>query len=370
MKIVLLAPASSIHTQKWADGLVERGHEVVVATQHPATSWPGPDGPRVLVLPFRGQHGYFLNAPILRRQLRAHRPDILNVHYASGYGTTAALSGYTPSLLSVWGSDVFDFPRGSRLKARLLRFNLNAATRLASTSNVMARHTQSLLPGAAAPFVTPFGVETGRFAPSQHKAPSQGVVIGMVKALYPKYGVDVLIRAFAQVVEAADDQRDIRLLVVGDGPERAELEALAQQLGLSGVVEFRGALPHRDVPEILRSLDIFVASSRLDSESFGVAVVEASACGLPVVVTDVAGLSEVVEDGVTGYVVPRDDPGALALAVLSLVDDPRERDRMGSAGRATVEARYDWQRCLDTMVDAYQSTIDAAGRGHRASGEG
>lgn len=370
MRIVLLAPAISIHTQKWADGLVERGHDVTVATQHPAASWPARNGPRVLVLPFRGQLGYFLNAPILRRRLRIDRPDILNVHYASGYGTTATLTGYTPTLLSVWGSDVFDFPRASPIKARLLRRNLTAATRLASTSEVMARHTHELVPSVAAPFVTPFGVDTARFAPGpQRDSSSREVLIGMVKALYPKYGVDVLIRALAQVVGAADSPRNIRLLVVGEGPDRANLVALTNRLKLADVVEFRGALPHADIPDVLRDLDIFVASSRLDSESFGVAVIEASASGLPVVVSDVAGLSEVVEDGVTGHVVPRDDPTALALAITSLVDDPHERHRMGSAGRASVEARYDWQRCLDTMLAAYQRTIDAV-RADHASGEG
>jgi len=359
VKVVLLAPASSIHTQRWADGLVARGLEVVVATQHPSPSWPLEGGPRVLELPFRGQLGYFLNGPALHRHLRVEEPDILNAHYASGYGTTAALTRFFPSLLSVWGSDVFDFPRASKVKGRLLRGNLSSATRLASTSEVMARHTRALVPQAPAPFVTPFGVDTSAFAPGPERDASREVTIGMVKALYPKYGVDVLIRAMAVVGQTASARGRIRLKIVGEGPERSNLEALAARLGVSDVVQFAGAVPHAMVPDVLRELDVFVASSRLDSESFGVAVVEASACGLPVVVSDVAGLSEVVSDGVTGYVVPRDDPRALAQALSSLVGDPQLRRSLGLAGRALVEARYDWEHCLDTMIGAYRTTIDA-----------
>lgn len=369
MKVVLLAPASSIHTQRWADGLADRGLEVVVATQHPTPSWPAKGGPRVLELPFRGQVGYFCNGPVLRRHLKVEKPDILNAHYASGYGTTAALTRFSPSLLSVWGSDVFDFPRASKIKERLLRSNLASATRRASTSEVMARHTQGLAPRLPAPFVTPFGVDTATFVPRQGDGTSDGVTVGIVKALYPKYGVDVLLRAVAGVVERGSIGGQIRLRIVGDGPERSNLEALATRLGIADIVDFAGAVPHAEVPDILRGLDVFVAPSRLDSESFGVAVVEASACGLPVVVSDVAGLSEVVRNGLTGYVVPRDDTRALSQALASLVGDPQLRRSLGQAGRALVEARYDWEHCLDTMIEAYRATI-AAERGPRPTSSG
>ena len=89
-----------------------------------------------------------------------------------------------------------------------------------------------------------------------------------------------------------------------------------------------GAVPHKDVPRYLNQMDIYVAASRLDSESFGVAVLEASACELPVVVSNAGGLPEVVEDGVTGYIAPKEDVAATATAIGKLIASSAERDRL------------------------------------------
>ena len=143
MKLLMLAPASVIHTQRWVEALHGRGVELVLATQHEPGAWQAPDGVRVVRLPHGGAAGYFRNVPALRRLLRDERPDLLHAHYASGYGTTAALAGFQPWLLSVWGSDVYDFPyesgpKGS-LKSWLLRRNLRHADAVASTSEEIGR---------------------------------------------------------------------------------------------------------------------------------------------------------------------------------------------------------------------------------------
>lgn len=360
MKVLLLAPATSIHTRKWAEGLAGRGIEVVVATQHPAVDWPSEAKVKVVVLPFRGILGYFLNAGRLRTILASEKPDLMNAHYASGYGTTARLSGFSPYLLSVWGSDVFDFPHESWLKKSLLVRNLRGADRLASTSEVMREEVMTLVDDVRTPLVTPFGVDTEVFALSPPRPSAGHLVVGTVKALYQKYGIDVLIEAFARIhdVDKRRGDPECRLRIVGAGPERVTLERLSASLGIAEVTDFIGAVPHSKVPQELQKLDIFVASSRLDSESFGVAVVEASSTGLPVVVSDVAGLSEVVDHGVTGIVVPKDDPVALANALSSLLSDRPCRERMGASGRRSVLARYEWGHCVDQMIVAYNLVID------------
>lgn len=149
----------------------------------------------------------------------------------------------------------------------------------------------------------------------------------------------------------------LRLCIVGDGPDRAALQALAQLLQLQQRVDFAGAVPHDAVPAALRRLDIYAAPSRLDSESFGVAVVEASACGLPVVVSDAGGLPEVVVEGQTGLVVPRENVPALAEALRRLVLDTGLRERLGVAGRAHVQATYEWGHCVDLMERAMTNVL-------------
>jgi L-malate glycosyltransferase len=352
-KLLMLAPASVVHTRRWAEALAARGIEVVLATQHPDPAWRLPAGLRVVSLPHTGTAGYFLNVPALRRLLRAEQPALLNAHYASGYGTTAALAGFRPWLLSVWGSDVYDLPYEGRLKGWWLRRNLRQADAIASTSEAMARQVRRLLPGPMELAVTPFGIDTARFAPQPVGRGEGPLVIGTVKTLAPKYGIDVLLRAFARLQAAGP--RALSLLIVGGGPQRAELEALARALGIDAQVRFAGPVPHAEVPHWLHQMDIYVAASRLDSESFGVAVLEASACALPVVVSDVGGLPEVVSHGVTGLVVPRDDPAALAAALERLVAEADLRRAFGEAGRARVQQQYEWTHSVDEMLACFNA---------------
>lgn len=361
MKIVLLANADSVHTVRWAAALSAAGLEVIVATQDDISPEMPPDV-RVAVLPHSGQLGYFRNARALRRLLAQERPDLVNAHYASGYGTTARLARFRPTLLSVWGSDVYSFPLRSRLHRWLLRANLTAATKLASTSHAMARQTAGLLAGdrLAEIAITPFGVDMSRFQLGKACKASDRIVVGTVKALQHVYGIDYLLRAFAAArasLAATDPDLAGRttLLIVGDGSERDELVALAGTLGLTDVVTFRPHVAHDKVPAALHDLDVYVALSRM--ESFGVAVIEASACGLPVIVSDAGGLPEVVADGKTGFVVPVGDVAAAADRIVTLVRDEGLRQRMGSAGRARTADRYDWQANVRTMIAVYKDAL-------------
>lgn len=361
MKVVILAPANVIHTQRWVEGLDARGLDLVLVTQHSIGLWRAPDRVRVVTLPFRGSTGYFFNVPTLRHVLRSEQPDLLNVHYASGYGTTGALAGFHPWLLSVWGSDVYDFPNEGWLKGWWLRRNLRRADAVASTSMAMATQVRKLAPALEAVAVTPFGIDTARFAPAP--LAHHGLVIGTVKKLEPKYGVDVLLRAFARLVADVNSQTPLSLELVGEGSQRAELEQLAAALGIGQQVRFVGAVPHAEVPHWLNRFDIYVAVSRLDSESFGVAVLEASACSVPVVVSDAGGLPEVVIDGVSGLVVARENANALADALRRLIASAELRRSMGKAGRERVQRCYEWQGSVDGMLTCFESVVE---QHHRA----
>ena len=363
MRIALLGPANSIHLQRWAAALVARGHAVSVVSQHRVEPSLLPAQADVHWLRREGPLGYFSNVWALRRHLSSWRPDLLNVHYASGYGTTGALAGFRPTLLSVWGSDVYDFPYENAFKGWLVRQVLRRATAVASTSHAMAEQVRRLTPERREVAVTPFGVDLGRFCAQPSQRDPARLSIGIVKSLAPKYGVDLLLRAFAGLCADAEVRAaapSCRLLIVGDGPQRDELVQLAAQLGITERTQFVGAVAHAEVPQWLHQLDIYAAPSRLDSESFGVAVIEAGACGLPVVVSDAGGLPEVVIDGETGLVVPRDDVPALQAALKRLVLDAALRERLGRQGRAHVEREYEWGRCVERMERCYTETIAAS----------
>jgi len=353
MKVMLLAGANSIHTIKWVNGLASRDVEVHLISVH-SIAEELDARVTVHVLPYLAPWGYLTSVFALRRLLERIKPDLLNAHYATGYGLLARLCGFKPLLLSVWGSDVYDYPRKSFLHRALLKGNLKAATALASTSHCMARETAKTFAHDQV-FVTPFGVDENVFTPVQSISTKRGVVIGTVKTLKDKYGIDTLIEAFALVCAQVGNTIHLTLEITGGGPDLPKLQSLAQRLGVDEQVIFHGQLPHTRVPEMLNRLDVYVALSRL--ESFGVAILEASACEKPVVVSDADGPAEVTLDGKTGFIVPRNNPAAAAEAILTLVRDPALRLRMGQAGRAHVLAHYTWEKSIDIMLDAYRETV-------------
>lgn len=371
MRLALLANRKDIHTVRWLNALAERGHELHLLSMHPPQD---PIDPRVQIhrLPVPAPAGYLLNGLALRQMLAQIRPDLLHIFFASGYGTLGHLSGFRPRILSVLGADVYDFPARSPLHRWLVARNIRTADRVCATSQVMAHQTRTLYPAIAPQNLTviPFGIDVERFRPAppqqanglEPPEPSvPPIVVGTVKKLQPKYAIDILLRAFAAARatlarRAPALSHRLRLLLVGGGPQRAALEALAFELGVEDVTTFVGRVPHCTVPDYLGQLDIYVAVSRLDSESFGVAVLEASACGLPVVVSDAGGLPEVVRHEETGLITRREDVAAVAAALLRLIEQPDVRQRLGAAGRDHVRTTYNWVDSVTQMEAVYQET--------------
>jgi len=264
--------------------------------------------------------------------------------------------------LSVWGSDVYDFPYQSSFKMKLLQKNLRAADLIASTSHVMAKQTNNLCAGLSKIHITPFGVDTTFFNPSDRAKSNDTLTIGTIKSLTFKYGIDTLIKGFAGAYNSLkkhDEQiaEKLHLLIVGDGNDRRALEELACSLNIDKITKFIGAVVYSSVSDYLHKLDIYVAVSRLDSESFGVAIVEASACALPVIVSDVGGLPEVVSDGVSGIIIPCDDSYMLAKMLEKLILNRDLRKRMGQAGLERVIEKYTWEESVSIMENLYAGML-------------
>lgn len=351
MKICLLAARNSIHTVRWANALAQRSHEVHLISMHTGGD---PLDPRVVVhrLFSSPPWGYYLNRFQLRSLLMTIRPSVLHAHYASGYGTLARLCGWHPYILSVWGSDIYEYPYQSQFNLRTIRKNLGAADCVLSTSRAMAAQVSLVSPETHVHRVTPFGVDCDVFYPSHGHDIGQPICIGTVKGLNHYYGIDTLLRAFALLHEMCPSANVWRGCIYGGGPLEGDLRTLCGGLGLSCIVEMRGAIPHAQVPETLRNIQVFCALSR--QESFGVSVLEASSCGVPVVVTDIGGLPEVVRDKETGILVPPEDPLAAATAIYSLVQDADIRTEMGLRGAAFVRSHYAWGHSVDLMLSIYE----------------
>lgn len=357
MRILFLSAANSIHTVRWVNALSERGYEVVLVSlkDHTAKTNFISEKVKVIYLPITGKKGYYLNAPFLRILYLHEHADVVNVHYASGYGTLGRIARLPDVLLSVWGSDVYDFPYQSKKKEKILKKNLKYASLIASTSRCMAEQTRKMA-GEREIIVTPFGVDTEQFRSLFIKRKDH-FIIGTVKTLSYKYGIDMLIRAFRLFLDQLDETKHIHLVIYGEGEQKQELMELCEILGISEQVYFKGYIPNTKVPEAFNGMDIACFGSRWESESFGVAAVEAMACGIPVIATKVAGFREVMEHGETGYLVPIDDSETMAIYMMKLYRDRELREQLGENGRKRVERLYDWNQCVEIMIKSYKSMM-------------
>ncbi|MFC1570491.1 glycosyltransferase family 4 protein [Candidatus Omnitrophota bacterium] len=202
------------------------------------------------------------------------------------------------------------------------------------------------------------GIDLDRFNPAingdkiraELHLSSGGLLVGTVGRMDWYKAQQYFLQAAKEVTETITDAH---FIVVGDGEHRKRLEDLTRQLDLDRNVTFLGN--REDVPQILASLDLFVLSSV--SEGFGRSAAEAMACGKAVVATKVGGLQEVVDDGISGFLVPPKDPAALSKAIIALLKDKEKSQRMGMAGRKRAEELFDIKKNVKETEELYERII-------------
>lgn len=362
MNILILAPTNNVHTQRWVTSLAKYPLNICLFGLEENATDQYAQFPNVKVecCDFTvngdtniGRLKYLQALPLLKRIIQDFKPDIMHAHYASSYGLLGALANFHPYILSVWGSDVYDFPKISLLHKNLLKFNLRKADTILSTSNVMAKETRKYTDKNIV--VTPFGVDTSLFRRIDEYKKDNCFVIGNVKTLSPKYGIDVLIKAFSILVKNNPSQ-PLRLDILGRGPDRRKLEQLVDDLQLSDKVRFLGFVNNSKLPKYYNSFSV-AASLSVWSESFGVVAVEAMACECPVVTSDADGFTEVVENNVTGVIVPKNNAKLAATAIQKFIDTPELLQEMGKAGRCRVLEKYKWSDNVALMYNIYKDIL-------------
>ena len=194
--------------------------------------------------------------------------------------------------------------------------------------------------------VVPCGVDTRRFSPNGRRADPPHIVC--VARLVPVKNLGLLLEA-CRLLRARG--REFRCVVVGDGRSRDDLVSLRDRLRLRRVVRLVGPAPQREVLAWWRRASAAVLTS--DSEGMPVSLMEAAACSVPAVATAVGGVPEVVEDGVTGLLVPRGDDEAVASALERLLGDPPFAARLGAAARRRVEERLSLERQVERLLSVW-----------------
>lgn len=292
--------------------------------------------PRALAALLRGPLtlGYRLRLLAAAEEARRRGVDTVHAHFAYRSADGAEVIGRalgTGHSVTAHAHDIFV---GNADLAR----RLAAARAVVTVCEYNRRHLEEMLGSAIAAklHVIPCGTRIGERAAATE--PAEPVVLGIGR-LVAKKGFDDLVAALALLPANARP----RLVLVGDGPQRGRLEALASDLGAD--VTFTGGLDHDATTAWLERATLFCLPCKVagdgDRDSMPVVVKEAMAAGLAVVSTVEVGVPEMVVDGETGFLVPPGDPEALAGAIAALLADPARRRAMGDAGRRLVEARFD-----------------------------
>ena len=288
-------------------------------------------------------------AALLVEIARRQRPDVI-YGTALSCGFLALVAGRClgiPAVTNVAGNDLYFSSPWAR--QTYIRWALTASDGVtAHTADLAAR--AFALSGRRPEVVTPGLRVRPAHQISRHAARAllelseAGPIVLYAGRLSPEKGVVWLVRAFPAVIAACPDAR---LVLVGDGPQRTELAALAQTLGLKGAVLFAGMQPHDTVISYMRAADLFVFPSL--REVFGIALVEAMSCGLPIVASNVMGIPSVVEDPANGRLVPPSDAAALAERVIYFLQAPGERAALAERNMAKA-AEYAIPRIVDRLL--------------------
>ena len=357
MRVALVCPYDldapggvQVHVDDLAAQLIARGHVVEIFG-------PGRGGlGRPVRFPYRGTVAPIAPWPsgvgLARRAFERFSPELVHVHepFTPSASMWAVLAAHVPVVATfhAW----LDRARLYEAAGPALRAVARRLTASIAVSQAAAAFVERAVPGLA-PVVIANGVSVARFAEAPRLDWPPGPRIAWAHRLDPQKGFPVLVEAFRML---AHERPDLRLSVGGDGADRAAVEGLPT--ALRARIAMFGRVEHDEVPSLLAGADVAVAAAT-GQESFGIALVEAMAAGVPVVATDIEGYGEVATDGVDALLVAPGDPAALAAAIARVLDDGDLARRLRAAGRDTA-ASYDWSDVTDRIEERYRWALGQA----------
>jgi len=336
--------------------LAARGHEALVITRSehrtmrlpPVDSYNGVPVHRFPIWEALANPQAY-NFGALREEIaalrRAFAPDLVHLN---SVGPSSAVELWTrgrnrtPTVATLHGSAHRSFP-----DSHLVRTVLQSVDWVVGVSDAILAEARASVPSIGArSSVIHNGMDLPALAPTP--LPTDPPTVLFLGRLSPQKGFDLGIEAYALL---AKNHPRVRLLIAGDGSDRAALSARCQELGIGHRVEFLGWVAPDAVPDVINRATVVALPSRW--EPFGLVALEAAALARPVVASRVDGLLETVVHGVTGLLVPPADVAAFASALATLLDDVERGTKMGLTARARVQSEFNWNRCVAAYEDLY-----------------
>lgn len=373
MRILWLSEGNSIVDPDFVHRLVERGYEVVFVSYtlakvrdmngiiliHRPIKFLAKNDFLARKLHFQGIRRRLI-VKHLKNTIRKYKPDILHSGYLRFHGYYGELSGFHPHLSMPWGSDVLIQPNIYEYDKMMARRTLQNADAITCDCEVVKKKVMELSDCSGDKItVFPRGVDLKKNYPFKglsllrNKLGWQNnEVLIMNRAFEPNYGIEFFIDALPPIIKV---RPNARVLLVGTGTLESLLKSKVKEFGLYDYVHFVGRVEHSRMAEYLNTADIYVTTSLSDGTS--VSMLEAMACGLPVVVSDALSYFEWVKDGVNGYIVPRKNSKVLAERLIGLLNNVTLRKEMGQRNLQIARERADWERNIDILEGIYESLL-------------
>jgi glycosyltransferase involved in cell wall biosynthesis len=319
--------------------------------------------PETNLHPFEGMRKHLLTlmrARTLKKNLTRIRPDMLIGCWASTYGFYSAYTNFHPFILFIWGSDVLVFPRKYFPLKPLIFYSLRKADVVVVDSEVQKKAAIEL--GCDPEKIVKFPwVNLNEFREDQsHRTEirrrygwtDDDIAVISLRSHKPIYGVEYLIEAIPQVLK---ENRSVKFLILGEGPLTEVFKIKLDRFIKSGHVKFVGMVPHETVVNYLDAGDIYVSTSFSDGTS--ASLLEAMACSLTPVVTEIDGNKEWIKNGMNGLLIPVANSKSIAEKILLLASDQKLRKAIQVKAEETVRAKVNWNRNVDELTKIIDKNI-------------
>jgi glycosyltransferase involved in cell wall biosynthesis len=367
MKILYFSRSYSSHDHRFLTTVSAAGHDVSYLRLEQGgrgtEDRPVPSG--VEQIYWSGGRGPFCWTDVprlvlsLRQILRDVKPDLVHAGPIQTCAFLVALTGFQPLLTMSWGYDLVQDLHRSRWWEWVTRYTLKHSTYFISDARVTRDQAVACGMRPERTVIFPWGVDLDRFSPPALAATrSDGFMLFCNRAWEPLYGVDVLARAFARI---APGRPELALTLLGSGSQAASLRQTLLGADMLDRVYFGGHVSQSELPGWYHQADLYISPSHVDGSS--VSLMEALACGLPALVSDIPGNREWIVEGENGWLFKDGDADDLAAKILQAFQNRRGLPEMGRRSRKTAEARADWRKNAAVLLQTYENVLSLKGPG-------
>jgi glycosyltransferase involved in cell wall biosynthesis len=362
MKIIYFSFDYGPHDHRFLAALAETEHQVyyVRLQRGPRQTEDRPVPEKIEQILWAGGQSVFRWQDVpkyvlgLRSIIHRIKPDLIHAGPIQTCAFIAVLTGFRPILTMSWGFDLMkDVHRGWWWK-QITRYVLRNTNFFTSDADVTRDTAVQYGMNPERTIVFPWGVDLDHFSPPSvvRRPSSSGFTLFCNRSWEPNYGVDVLARAFAKV---AAQRPDVCLLLLNDGSQGHILRQILNSGGVIERVTFAGQISQRDLPRYYHMADLYISPSHVDGSS--VSLMEALACGLPCLVSDIPANKEWVFEGQNGWLFPDGDVDALVAKILAAIENRNSLYEIGKNSRAVAEDRADWKKNFGKLLIAYEQTL-------------